>query len=107
MDPARRGARVHRDVVRPELSKRAEAPAGHADHVSSFRGEYGSRNRTRYVTITFVVVERASSDRATRGEGTRARILDAAMALFAERGYQGTTVGDIEQAAGLAPRSGA
>jgi AcrR family transcriptional regulator len=43
----------------------------------------------------------------TRGESTRARILDAAMPLFAERGYQGTTVGDIEQAAGLAPRSGA
>jgi len=48
-----------------------------------------------------------SSGRPTRGEGTRARILDAAVALFAERGYQGTTVGDIEQAAGLAPRSGA
>ena len=29
------------------------------------------------------------------------------MALFAERGYQGTTVGDIERAAALAPRSGA
>jgi len=29
------------------------------------------------------------------------------MALFAEHGYQGTTVGDIEQVAGLAPRSGA
>jgi AcrR family transcriptional regulator len=29
------------------------------------------------------------------------------MRLFAERGYGGTTVGDIEAAAGLAPRSGA
>jgi AcrR family transcriptional regulator len=29
------------------------------------------------------------------------------MPLFAERGYQGTTVGEIERAAGLAPRSGA
>jgi AcrR family transcriptional regulator len=29
------------------------------------------------------------------------------MALFADRGYRGTTVGDIEAAAGLAPRSGA
>jgi AcrR family transcriptional regulator len=34
-------------------------------------------------------------------------MLDAAIALFAERGYQGTTVADIEQAAGLAPGSGA
>ena len=39
--------------------------------------------------------------------GTRERLLDAAMRLFAERGYRGTTVGDIEAAAGLAPRSGA
>jgi len=29
------------------------------------------------------------------------------MELFAERGYAGTTVGEIERAAGLAPRSGA
>jgi AcrR family transcriptional regulator len=29
------------------------------------------------------------------------------MRLFAERGYRGTTVGEIERAAGLAPRSGA
>jgi AcrR family transcriptional regulator len=29
------------------------------------------------------------------------------MELFAEHGYAGTTVGDIERAAGLAPRSGA
>src|SRR5438552_11425091 len=28
------------------------------------------------------------------------------MRLFAERGFRGTTVGDIEQAAGLAPRAG-
>jgi AcrR family transcriptional regulator len=38
---------------------------------------------------------------------TSERILDAAMRLFAERGYEGTTVGEIERAAGLAPRSGA
>ncbi len=37
---------------------------------------------------------------------TRDRILDAAMQLFAEGGYVGTTVGDIEKAAGLAPRRG-
>jgi AcrR family transcriptional regulator len=33
--------------------------------------------------------------------------MDAAMRLFADRGYRGTTVGEIEAAAGLAPRSGA
>ena len=37
---------------------------------------------------------------------TRDRLVDAALRLFAERGFRGTTVGDIEEAAGLAPRSG-
>jgi AcrR family transcriptional regulator len=37
---------------------------------------------------------------------TRERILSVARRLFAERGYKGTSVGDIEAAAGLAPRSG-
>src|SRR5919204_5875707 len=37
---------------------------------------------------------------------TRERIVAEAMRLFAERGFRGTTVGDIERAAGLAPRSG-
>lgn len=38
---------------------------------------------------------------------SRERLLEAGMRLFAERGFRGTTVGDIEAAAGLAPRSGA
>lgn len=38
---------------------------------------------------------------------TRQRILDAALELFSERGFTGTSVGDVEIAAGLAPRSGA
>lgn len=38
---------------------------------------------------------------------TRERILAAARRLFAERGYKGTSVGEIEAAAGLSPRSGA
>ena len=38
---------------------------------------------------------------------TQTRLLESAMELFAEHGYAGTTVGDIERAAGLAPRSGA
>jgi AcrR family transcriptional regulator len=44
---------------------------------------------------------------AVEARSTRERILDAAMELFAARGYQGTTIGEIEKAAGLAPRSGA
>ncbi len=38
---------------------------------------------------------------------TRERILDAALRLFAEQGYEATTIGEIEAAAGLAARSGA
>jgi AcrR family transcriptional regulator len=38
---------------------------------------------------------------------TRDRIVTAARRLFAERGYHGTSVGDVEAAAGLSPRSGA
>ena len=38
---------------------------------------------------------------------TRERILDGALRLFAAQGYEATTVGEIEAAAGLAPRSGA
>jgi len=39
-------------------------------------------------------------------EGTRERIVTEAIRLFAVDGFTGTTVGDIEQAAGLAPRAG-
>jgi AcrR family transcriptional regulator len=38
---------------------------------------------------------------------TRSRILDEAIRLFAERGYDATSVADIQQACGLAPGSGA
>ena len=38
---------------------------------------------------------------------TRERIVAAARQLIAQRGYRGTSVGDIEAAAGLSPRSGA
>jgi AcrR family transcriptional regulator len=38
---------------------------------------------------------------------TSDRLVNAGLRLFAENGYQGTTVGEIEQAAGLTPRAGA
>lgn len=38
---------------------------------------------------------------------TRDRIKEAALALFRDRGFAGTTIGAIESAAGLAPRAGA
>jgi AcrR family transcriptional regulator len=38
---------------------------------------------------------------------TRERILDAAVELFGRRGYSATSVGDVEEAAGLVPRRGA
>jgi AcrR family transcriptional regulator len=38
---------------------------------------------------------------------TRERILDAAVELFGRKGYSATSVGEIETAAGLVPRSGA
>src|SRR2546421_4855608 len=47
---------------------------------------------------------RGSADKAG---ATRERLIEAAMQLFADRGYRNTTVGDIEAKAGLAPRSGA
>jgi AcrR family transcriptional regulator len=50
---------------------------------------------------------RRGNGRATGAAPTRERILDAAVELFGRRGYRGTSVGEIERAAGLAPRSGA
>lgn len=38
---------------------------------------------------------------------TRERLLEAAVELFGQKGYSATSVGEIEAAAGLAPRSGA
>ena len=46
------------------------------------------------------------SNRRITEPNTRERIVSEAMRLFAEHGYRGTTVGDIEEAAGLAPRAG-
>jgi AcrR family transcriptional regulator len=39
--------------------------------------------------------------------GTRERLLEAAMELFARQGYASTSIADIQQACGLSPGSGA
>ena len=43
----------------------------------------------------------------SRVNTTRERIKAAALPLFAERGFAGTSIAEIESAAGLAPRAGA
>jgi AcrR family transcriptional regulator len=48
------------------------------------------------------ITERSASSEV----GTRDRIITEAIRLFAERGFRGTTVGEIEAAVGLTPRSG-
>ncbi len=46
-----------------------------------------------------------STDR--RRTGTRDRLVEAALAIFARQGYTGTTVSELERAVGLTPGSGA
>lgn len=48
----------------------------------------------------------ASADSAN-GKATPERLVDAGLRLFADNGFQGTTVGEIERQAGLTPRAGA
>jgi AcrR family transcriptional regulator len=54
-----------------------------------------------------MITERQGGSRAERAQATRQRLLVAAIELFAQKGFHGTTVGEIEAAAGLAPRRGA
>src|SRR5919109_2952649 len=49
----------------------------------------------------------ARADTAPEGKATADRIVDAGIRLFADKGFQGTTVGEIERQAGLTPRAGA
>lgn len=44
---------------------------------------------------------------SSNGRATPERIVDAGLRLFSEKGFQGTTVGEIERTAGLTPRAGA
>jgi AcrR family transcriptional regulator len=50
--------------------------------------------------------KQAITERASARPSTRERIVTEGMRLFAEQGFRGTTVGEIEEAAGLVPRSG-
>jgi AcrR family transcriptional regulator len=50
--------------------------------------------------------KQAITERLSTRPSTRERIVTEAMRLFAEQGFRGTTVGEIEEAAGLVPRSG-
>ena len=43
------------------------------------------------------------TEHSSRAEATRARLLDAAVTAFAERGYHATTTRDIAGAAGMSP----
>ena len=47
------------------------------------------------------------ADSKNGSRATPDRIVDAGLRLFADNGFQGTTVGEIEQRAGLTPRAGA
>jgi AcrR family transcriptional regulator len=47
------------------------------------------------------------ADLAEEGRGTADRIVEEGLQLFAENGFHGTTVGEIERRAGLTPRGGA
>jgi AcrR family transcriptional regulator len=49
----------------------------------------------------------ARADTAQDGRATAERIVDEGLRLFAENGFHGTTVGEIERRAGLTPRAGA
>ena len=47
------------------------------------------------------MADKAESTKTRKGERTRARILEAALKLFAEHGYEGTSMRKVAQAAGV------
>jgi AcrR family transcriptional regulator len=54
-----------------------------------------------------VVLSKQLIGRRPVADGTRDRILNEALRLFADQGYAGTSIASIEKAAGLSPHSGA
>ena len=49
------------------------------------------------------MTETAESANTSRAEATRARLIEAAIAAFAEKGFHGTTTRDIAAGAGMSP----
>ena len=47
------------------------------------------------------------TDGAGPARSTPERIVEAGITLFSDRGFKGTTVGELERVAGLTPRAGA
>lgn len=88
-----------REAVRETAkSKSAEVKAAHKSSRSS-----AARSGVAHSSIA----ARAPEQIAPRARGaTRARLLDAALQLFAEQGFDGTAVRDLEEAAGLAAGRG-
>jgi AcrR family transcriptional regulator len=51
--------------------------------------------------------DQTAADSPAPERATPDRIVDAGLDLFSDRGFKGTTVGELERAAGLTPRAGA
>ena len=66
------------------------------------RGVWHRTYSDRTLTDRSIARERASGDRQGGAEETRQRILDAAVRVFARRGFHASRVGDIAQEAGVA-----
>lgn len=49
------------------------------------------------------MTETTAASNTSRSEATRARLIEAAIAAFAEKGFHGTTTRDIAAAAGMSP----
>jgi AcrR family transcriptional regulator len=94
-----------------QASGEAENPAGSPLTGGQLRSTVHQRQgRSTAGTVTVTLARRrgrrtemTSTADQSRADGTRARLLDSAVAAFAERGFHGTTTRDIAAAAGMSP----